>query len=147
MMMNAMFHRCIVILATALLSTGLAKGESLNIGTAIANITPDDHYFPFEDSHEQYPYVGVHDSLYSRVVVLEEGKERVVIVELDATSVPRPLELIEKVALAANTSPDKVLITVSHTHSALHLSERDKRLTPLVEYTISQTIDAIKRCR
>lgn len=96
------------------------KKSPLYVGASVRNITPADSLFPFQGPHESRPYVGVHDSLYIRVVVLDNGAKRVVFAEMDEVSVPDHESMNAIAAHAADVSASDVVICSSHTHSTLH---------------------------
>jgi neutral ceramidase len=67
-------------------------------------------------------FVGEHDRLYARVIVLVAGPARVAIAVIDLTSVPVALasEFQQTVGRAAGVDPGCVFVCASHTFSAPH---------------------------
>ena len=100
------------------LATPALAGE-LRAGAAMASITPPVEIFPLTSPsapHER-PFVGVHDDLFARALVLDDGATRIVLVALEATRVPEPAETARAVADAAGVPVGHVLIFATHTHN------------------------------
>lgn len=116
---------------------------NIRVGASKANITPSESLFPYNSPHEDYPYVGVHDSLYVRTIVMDDGKIRNIIVELDETSVPDNQEWTDAIAKTAKTKSQNIIITVSHTHSTLHPDSHNPKLKCHVDFMKRQTLKAV----
>lgn len=129
--------------ASAKDNTESASKGQLTIGIGKANITPPASMFPFHCYHEDYSHTGIHDSLYARVIVMDNGHKRAVLAELDEVAVPDAQNLLAKVAEAAKVNKDDVILCVSHTHSTLHPNGEDKRLQPVIDRIESQTVKAV----
>lgn len=117
---------------------------SLKVGTGKANITPPESMFPFLCHHESFPYTGIHDSLYARALVMDNGSKRAVLAEIDEVAVPDAYSFLSKVAKAAGVTKDDVILCVSHTHSTLHPNGEDKRLQPVIGHIENRTIQAVR---
>ncbi|MGM9798116.1 MAG: neutral/alkaline non-lysosomal ceramidase N-terminal domain-containing protein [Parabacteroides sp.] len=111
-----------------------ASEQSFRVGAGRVEITPEASLFPFRSAHEQHPYVGVHDSLFARVIVMESEGKRAVLITLDETSVPIPEQLRQRVAAVSGTTQENILLCVSHTHSTLHPNERDTMMRHHLEH-------------
>lgn len=127
-----------------LLQSASAVPTKLKIGVAKMNITPPAEMYPFYSKHEAYPYIGIHDTLYVRALVMDNGKKRAVLVELDEVQVPDSESLTLDIAKAADVNKKDVIICVSHTHSTLHPNGEDHSLQPLIDHIKSQTVAAVK---
>lgn len=88
----------------------------LKAGASRVAITPSPDEFPYVVQGE-LPFVGVHDPVFTRALVLDDGERRVVLVSLEVTAVPQASELVKAVAQAAGVPEANVLIAASHTHS------------------------------
>lgn len=117
---------------------------NFNVGAAKADITPAASLFPFYSSHESYPYVGVHDSLFVRAVVMDDKNVRNIVIELDETSVPDAEQWIDEIVKAANTKRQNIIITVSHTHSTLHPDSHNPKLKEHAIFMKEQTLKAVQ---
>lgn len=115
----------------------------LTVGAAKMNITPPAGMFPFHSEHEAYPYVSIHDTLYARAIVMDNGRKRAVLIELDEVQVPDPEALTQEVADAAGVTGEDVIICVSHTHSTLHPGGNDSRLQPVTDLIKRQAVAAV----
>lgn len=106
------------MLATALaLATGsTALAADLRAGAGKVSITPPADVFPYQAGREK-PIVGVHDDVFARAVILDDGEHRVAIVSVEVTTIPAPEVFRKAVAEAAGVSPDNLLLTATHTHS------------------------------
>ena len=105
------------LLAVGLGQVAVANAE-LRAGTARAEVTP-----PVGGPMYGYGARGtnvsqdVHDPLYAKALVLDDGETRLAIVNLDMGSIER--KSTERVTeLAAEADIDMILLVASHTHSA-----------------------------
>lgn len=121
------------------------KKTQLKVGAARQNITPPNAMFPFDALHEACPYTAVHDSLYARAIVMDNGEQRAVLVEIDEVQVPEPLATRKAVAVAAGVSESNVIICVSHTHSTLHPNGEDKRLQQVIDRIRTGAVEATRQ--
>ena len=106
-------------------------------GAATSNITP-----PLGESivgnWEPAPATHVHDELFARCLVLDDGAVRVAIVVADNVGIPRPvLDEAKRLAREGTGIPvERILISSTHTHSATTArgSESSKDADPLDHY-------------
>jgi hypothetical protein len=109
----------------------------LSAGAATSNITPPlgemivGNWTPIPATH-------VHDELYARCLVLDDGRTRVAIVVADNVGIPRRvLDEAKRLARArSGIAVDRILIASTHTHSATTArgSERYDPAEPLDGY-------------
>jgi|GEM_PF-1501868 len=95
-----------------------ACAGALKAGAGKVAVTPEANEFPYTVPHEK-TFVGVHDDVYARAIVLDDGKKRVALVSLEATVVPNPDQVVVAVARAANVPVVNVMVTATHTHNVL----------------------------
>lgn len=102
---------------------GLGKtneNKYFQAGAAIANITP---YLggKIVGEWETPPAIHVHDDLYARCLVLEDGSTKLVFVVLDLLGVHSSLtEMAKKIITQRlNIPPNNIIISVTHTHSGV----------------------------
>jgi neutral ceramidase len=91
-------------------------------------------------------FTGVHDPLFVRVLILE-STERIVLAVLDQTSLsPSPLAVVrERLAGIADVDQRSVIVSVSHTFSAPHLSDAaagSDRMRSAMEAVLAAVDDA-----
>ena len=93
-----------------------AYAGDLRAGAARISITPPPGIFPYKVPRER-DFVGVHDDVFARALVLDDGATRAAIVTLEVTQVPQPEAMVADVAKAAGVAPDHVLVIATHTHN------------------------------
>ena len=98
-------------------SSGLAaEAGPLSVGAAKVSITPTPDEFPYVVQRE-LPIVGVHDPVFVRAVVIDNGKARIAIVSVEVTTIPSPEEVVSAAAKAAGAPAANVLVLATHTHN------------------------------
>jgi hypothetical protein len=109
----------LAVCASLTLATPAAYGaetHSLKIGVAKLDITPKDLTGLVGISPR--PYGGVHDLLYARALVLNNGVTTAAIVALDVVEIGNTLPLRQRIARELAIPADHILINASHDHSA-----------------------------
>lgn len=93
-----------------------AGDEMLKVGWCAVNITPDEPVH-LAGYGPRGPYNSVMDSLYARILVLENGETRAVIISVDLLMFPRILkERLEQELGKLGYAPDQIYLTATHTH-------------------------------
>jgi hypothetical protein len=143
------------LLAIVLLAGSAAAqeqpGRRLSAGAAMSNITP-----PLGESivgnWTPVPATHVHDELYARCLVLDDGETRLAIVVADNLGIPRRVADEAKRLAQKHTGipADRILIASTHTHSATTArgSERETAAEPLDPYQAflaARIADGIRR--
>lgn len=93
--------------------TGAAGGETpLRVGAARVDVTP-----AVEDLPDGW--LGIHDRIHSRAIVVSDGRERVALVTVDMGGFRNEMaERIQgRIARATGIAADHVFLTATHTHS------------------------------
>lgn len=99
-----------------------AGAGELRAGASRVSITPSSEVFPFTAPHEK-PFVGIHDDVYVRSLVIEDGDHhRVAIAVIEATTVPNPQQSVAAVAKEAGVPESNVIVSASHSHNTLMVS-------------------------
>lgn len=135
-----LFTSCVLALAPASLQTTAQEAppaRRLRAGAATSNITP-----PLGEmivgNWTPVPATYVHDELYARCLVLDDGHTRIAIVLADNVGIPRRVldEAKRLASESAGIAADRVLIASTHTHSATTArgSEREGSSEPLDGY-------------
>jgi predicted neutral ceramidase superfamily lipid hydrolase len=108
----------------------LARGDSsrdresavrkIRAGASASKITPPVGGDLAGYARREGPSVGVHDDLWCRTLVLDDGDTRLALVALDLLSVDFEVAALlhGAVAGAVGTAPDHVLVNCTHTHAA-----------------------------
>ena len=118
-----------VALTLAGLSMTALAGE-LRAGASRVAITPTADEFPYTVKGER-SFVGVHDEVYARALVLEDGTTRAVIASVDVESVPDATRVVAEVAKAAGIPASNVIVAASHSHSTLVVFYHGGEPTPI----------------
>jgi hypothetical protein len=99
-----------------------ARAADLRAGAAKVSITPSPDEFPYTVPKER-SFVGVHDDVYARALILDDGTTRVGLVSIEVVEVPDAVRVVSEVSKAIGAPPSNVMVTATHTHG-----------TPLVFY-------------
>jgi hypothetical protein len=130
-----------------------ALGGDLRVGVAKADITPKNfsNMNPMGGS-----FTGVHDPIYARALLLQDGRNTAAIISLDVIETGDTMPLRRRIDKELGIAADHVLITATHDHSAPRLGEvtpgaqahpgtvESDAYTRLVDDVI---IDSLKRAR
>jgi neutral ceramidase len=106
--------------AMGLMSSPRVFGETigLKIGLGRSAITP---FLDVPMAGYYYPRSadGVHDDLYAKSVILDDGKNQIVVVACDLVDVPRDVvvQARERIARQLKIPADHVLISATHSHT------------------------------
>jgi hypothetical protein len=106
-----------------------AHAGQLRAGAAKVSITPTPDEFPYVVPHEK-DFVGVHDDVYARALVLDNGTTRAVIVIAEVEAIPDSQHVVDEVAKAVGVPVSNVIATASHTHSSLTVFIHGENLSP-----------------
>lgn len=100
-------------------STMAAFGQSgaLRAGAGKVDISPTSDMFPMKDMQL---YGSLHDPLYARALVLDNGRTKVAVISLDAIHFPPDASdpLIKSVATELNIPAANFIISATHDHNA-----------------------------
>lgn len=117
--MTSPFLRSALLTSTLVASAlffGGGRAAALTAGAGRADIVLPPALFPIDG------FVGQHDPLMARVLLLDDGTTRVDIVSVDLTSMSEETVAAAKAILgqAAGVTADNVVVCASHTFSAPH---------------------------
>ena len=112
-----------------------ANAAELRAGAAKVSITPTADEFPYIIGQEK-PFLGVHDEVFARALVLDNGTTRVALVSLEVESVPDAKTNVPQLAQAAGVAESNVLVTATHTHESLTVFIHGTNLTPIQQEEI-----------
>ena len=100
-----------------LLGSGVAAAQ-LRVGVARADVTPPPGVRMYGyGARGQNVSTGVHDSLYAKAIVLDDGGRTAAWVTLDLGYADKPLTRDVRAAVSRELGFDAVFLTASHTHS------------------------------
>jgi hypothetical protein len=89
----------------------------LTCGVSRRCITPPDHLISRLVGLKQQKFAGVIDDLYVRVIALENGKNRALIVSFDMTTAPCTEQILDELSTLTGTNKENILFFSIHTHS------------------------------
>jgi hypothetical protein len=95
-----------------------AECSELRAGAAKVSISPSADEFPYSTPREK-DFVGVHDDLYARALVLDDGATKVALVSVEVVEIPDPERVVSEVAQAIGVPVSHVMVTATHSHSTL----------------------------
>ncbi len=130
-----------------------ADEPSFRAGAATSNITPDiggniiGGFAPFPSKH-------VHDDLYARCLVLDDGTTKLAIVVCDLLGIHRSLSVLARETIETETGipAANVLVSGTHTHSAtsaisgpVRQYTSDLELTDYQKFVARRVADGVRR--
>jgi hypothetical protein len=121
--LSALWPALAVVLAA--LSLSPAYAGDLRVGVGKASVTPGAAEFPYAPSDApslntgpgELSFVGVHDDIYARALVMDDGARRVALVVLEVTAIPMADDLVKAVAREIGVPGSNVMLAATHTHS------------------------------
>jgi hypothetical protein len=102
--------------------------KDLSAGAAAAAITPPVGVDLSGYAGRPGPSAGLHDDLWCRALVLDDGARRVGLVTLDVLGVDFELDAAIREAASAEVPADHLLINCSHTHAGPSTTDLDRRV-------------------
>lgn len=117
---------------------GASESGPLRAGAARAVIDPP------AEAHDGY--AGVHDSLYVRTIVVDNGVHRAALVAIDTVALPGGNDFLDDVAKAARIDREYLYISATHDHNAPRLPRDARPAEPNAYYDIvfDATVGAIR---
>jgi hypothetical protein len=123
--MHRLVPLAIVLLAIPISTRGdekdaLSSEKTFLAGAVTSNVTPQ-LGLPVIGGFQPFPATHVHDELFARCIVLDDGSQRIAIVIVDILGIPREVTDLARVRIqqATGIKPSHVLIAATHTHSAV----------------------------
>lgn len=124
-------HRLLTLLGLASVviafSSVLASASAgdFRVGAGKISITTNAAEFPYMPSDRpslntrpgELSFVGVHDEVFARALVVDDGLQVEAVVVLEVTAVPAAGEISEAISRALKVRESNVLIVATHTHS------------------------------
>jgi hypothetical protein len=103
-------------------SAGGIKSGALMVGAAKVCINPPDNMFPAKGEYQDF--IGIHDSLFVRAIVMDNGSVTSALISMDMSGVPEG-EFSGSVAAALGIQPEHLFVCATHTHSGMRLARND----------------------
>lgn len=110
-------------------TTDVKQRSSLKAGAAKRKVTPPlwVPYLTSSGNGTGAPFTGVHDDLYARAVVSDDGRQAMALLAVDSIGYDNAIlglgrnftaELRERIAARTDLKSDAIMLAASHTHSA-----------------------------
>lgn len=117
---------------------------ALRAGFAETDITPPTH-LTLAGMFQPRPIQGVHDPLYTRAAVLDDGREKLVLIACDLISFrgELPGRVRAEIAARCGTTPDRVALFGSHTHNGPYTTDSIGRADPDYLAGLEQSLIAV----
>ena len=95
---------------------GAEQMGPLRAGAAKVDISPPKGMFPLQASQT---FAGVHDPLYARALVLDNGSSKVALISVDTGAIPNPEELVKAVSTELGIPASHLSMAATHDHRGL----------------------------
>ena len=117
------------------------SGNNISVGTAKVNITPEKPVPMCGYEERQGNFQGIHDQLYSRFIVLADGKTKAAVISVEIYEIPfsfwdKVKKLVEE---EAGIPSSNILLCSTNTHSGPSLN------TSYLEQLEDKIVDGIKK--
>ncbi len=114
--------RVLLLLGLSLASVRPTYGGPLRVGAARVDITPDaDAALPMAGyASRKEGFRGIHDRIYVRAIVLDDGATQAALVAWESIGVPDPVwaETARRIAAETGIRPETLLLSAVHDHGA-----------------------------
>ncbi len=111
---------CLLALSTQ--SLWAADANALRVGVAKLDITPTSLIKVNPNDGENF--IGVHDPIFARVVIIDNGSNSVALVSLDNNQLGNTLPVRERIQKELGIPASHIIIAATHDHSAPMLGNR-----------------------
>lgn len=103
-----------------LVGAGLQSGI-LRVGAGKVSITPPQQMFP--TGVEYRDFIGVHDSIFVRSIVIDNGFTRAALVSMELVNGPDKEEFYETLSKELKIKPENLFISATHSHNTLSVHQ------------------------
>ncbi len=124
---------------------------ALKVGAGKACISPTAECFPFPTFGNADPRSAMHDDIYTRAVVIDNGKTRAAIVNFDMVAIPLFETTRKLIADTGNIPEENVFMTATHNHDAPSIrtpqpgAKQDEDLARRMDIYKNIVLDGVKR--
>lgn len=144
--MNILVRYCAwsLILMSQWAQASASAGNTFKAGAARVDITPVLRRDILLAGYEPRPAAKIHDHIFVRAIVLDNGSARTALVGVEIIAFTEPMwkTTSARIAAATGISPDHLIIDATHTHSAPYITGVGTPDTPVLAYT-AQVEDAV----
>ena len=143
---GALMASAVGLLSIAAAPALAADAPSLRAGAAKTDITPTQlaGLYPIGAAVQ---FEGVHDPIFARALVLDNGKSSVAIVATDLIELEDTLPLRQRIQRELGIAADHIMITASHDHSAPKLGDFTPQTAAYAKIADEKIFDTVKRAK
>lgn len=134
-------NRLLLSATLALFAIPVVAQLQLRVGAAKVSITPPDSFFPYPQA--KAGFVDVHDPVFARAIVVDDGKSEIAIVAIDFRHVPHGIDFPKMIGAALGIPADHVMLSATHDHSTPRLD--DPTSDPGAEQKFSQWLEIVEK--
>jgi neutral ceramidase len=95
-----------------------AHPNNLRVGAAKVDITPPDTMATSLKNVWGTVYTGIHDHIYVRAIVIDDGKTSAALVSIDTSSMPDNIDVRRRIQKETGVPASNIMISTTHTHNA-----------------------------
>lgn len=125
-----------------------AFAGEFRVGVGKVSITPMAAELPYNALGER-SFVAVHDEVYARALLLDDGERRAALVLVEVTRIPAPEELKAAIARELGTGESNVMLAATHTHDvplfSYHGGEPNAAEAREIERLKRGTVEAVRQ--
>jgi len=148
LVMTSSVHACVLFLC---IGVQLVRGGQLRAGAARIDITPTaDAALPMGGyGGRTQNFRGIHDNIYARAIVLDDGTTQAALVAWESLFVPEAVwaETSRRIAAEAGIPPENLLLSAVHDHGAPVLDITQTAAPKIAMYTRSVEDAAVAAVR
>ncbi len=133
----------LIWLLTLNVSAAGVQSGNLRVGAGKVSITPPEFMFPTGVEHKNF--IGVHDSVFVRSIVIDNGITRAALVSLEMGNPPEKEEFYEAITRELNIKAEHLFISATHSHNTLSIDQYPgKNAAIYYDLVINATIKSLK---
>lgn len=108
------FFTCAALIAAIVLCCSSSAWAQLRVGTGKVEVTPDAANLPS-------PFLSIHDPLYTRAILIENGKTRALLMNLDVGKISQNLysKLSVEISTRYGVPADNIVMSAVHDHASV----------------------------
>ena len=145
-------HRQVLLpVLVAYVAVPLFAQSQLRVGAAKVSITPPESFFPYPQADRGF--VDVHDPIYARAIVVDDGSSQVATVAIDFRHVPHNTDLPKAISEATGIPADHIMVYATHDHDTPRLDnptqegEAEPKFSEWINLVQKGAVEATQRAK
>ena len=145
-------HRQVLLpVLVAYVAVPLFAQSQLRVGAAKVSITPPESFFPYPQADRGF--VDVHDPIYARAIVVDDGSSQVATVAIDFRHVPHNTDLPKAISEATGIPADHIMVNATHDHDTPRLDnptqegEAEPKFSEWINLVQKGAVEATQRAK